>query len=132
MENASKALIIAGAILLAILIISLGIMIFNQAQEATKNGGMTKAEISTYNAQYTKYEGIQSGTNVKSLIQEIKANNAIDQSNGSDRAVVLDNNGTIKSLDANVSGTTKYEVKIVGYDDSGYVKTIKVTAVTKQ
>ena len=32
MENASKALIIAGAILLAILLISLGIMIFNQAQ----------------------------------------------------------------------------------------------------
>ena len=31
MENASKALIIAGAILLAILLISLGIMIFNQA-----------------------------------------------------------------------------------------------------
>ena len=33
MENASKALIIAGAILLAILLISLGIMIFNQAQD---------------------------------------------------------------------------------------------------
>ena len=31
MENASKALIIAGAILLAILIISLGIMIYQQA-----------------------------------------------------------------------------------------------------
>ena len=30
MENPSKALIIAGAILLAILLISLGIMIFNQ------------------------------------------------------------------------------------------------------
>ena len=32
MENASKALIIAGAILLAILLISLGIYIFSQAQ----------------------------------------------------------------------------------------------------
>ena len=36
MENASKALIIAGAILLAILLISLGIMIFNQAQQIFK------------------------------------------------------------------------------------------------
>ena len=36
MENASKALIIAGAILLAILLISLGIMIFNQAQDTDK------------------------------------------------------------------------------------------------
>ena len=32
MENASKALIIAGAILLAILLISLGIMIFNHQE----------------------------------------------------------------------------------------------------
>ena len=39
MENASKALIIAGAILLSILLISLGIMIFTQAQDATKNSG---------------------------------------------------------------------------------------------
>ena len=35
MENASKALIIAGAILLAILIIALGVFIFNKAKSAT-------------------------------------------------------------------------------------------------
>ena len=129
MENASKALIIAGAILLAILIISLGIMIFNQAQEATKNGGMTKAEVSTYNAQYTKYEGIQSGTNVKSLIQEIKANNAIDKSNGSTREAQIDGDITLNST---VSSTSKYTVTITEYDDSGYVKKINVKAVKKE
>ena len=37
MENASKALIIAGAILLAILIISLGILIFSQAHTSTRH-----------------------------------------------------------------------------------------------
>ena len=42
MENASKALIIAGAILLAILLISLGIMVFTQAQDVTKNSGSQK------------------------------------------------------------------------------------------
>ena len=40
MENASKALIIAGAILLAILIISLGILIFNQAQDTVGSVNM--------------------------------------------------------------------------------------------
>ena len=40
MENASKALIIAGAILLAILLISLGIMIYTQAQNTVQNSGM--------------------------------------------------------------------------------------------
>ena len=40
MENASKALIIAGAILLAILIISLGIMIFRQASGVVDSNAM--------------------------------------------------------------------------------------------
>ena len=36
MENASKALIIAGAILLAILIIGLGVFIFQKANRCSK------------------------------------------------------------------------------------------------
>lgn len=35
MENASKALIIAGAILISILLISLGIVMFNASKETT-------------------------------------------------------------------------------------------------
>ena len=57
MENASKALIIAGAILLAILLISLGIMIFNQAQDTVNNSGMSQAEITAFNNKFLKYEG---------------------------------------------------------------------------
>lgn len=77
MENASKALIIAGAILLSILIISLGIMIFNQAQDAMGNGGMSEAEISTFNNKFIKYEGSNKrGSTVKNLIQEVNINNA--------------------------------------------------------
>ena len=69
MENASKALIIAGAILLSILLISLGIMIFNQAQDSVQNSGMSKANVQTFNNTFLKYEGTKSGTDVKSLIQ---------------------------------------------------------------
>ena len=76
MENASKALIIAGAILLAILLISLGIMIFNQAQDTVTNSGMTEAELTSFNNKFVKYEGKQKGTMVKSMIQEVKSNNA--------------------------------------------------------
>ena len=49
MENASKALIIAGAILLAILIISLGILIYKQASGVVNNNAMSEVDISTYN-----------------------------------------------------------------------------------
>ena len=47
MENASKALIIAGAILLAILIITLGIVIYQQASGVINNSSMSQVEVNT-------------------------------------------------------------------------------------
>ena len=76
MENASKALIIAGAILLSILLISLGIMIFTQAQDVVTGSGMTEAQISAFNDKFVKYEGKRKGTMVKSLIQDVLATNS--------------------------------------------------------
>ena len=78
MENASKALIIAGAILLSILLISLGIMIFTQAQDTVNNSGMSDAEIQTFNSKLQKYESTAgiSGSQVKTMINEIIAINA--------------------------------------------------------
>ena len=49
MENASKALIIAGAILLSILIIALGIFVFNQAKNATNTDSLEDMNVSTFN-----------------------------------------------------------------------------------
>ena len=48
MENASKALIIAGAILISILLISVGIMVMNSTDEVT--GGMQQQMDSTSNS----------------------------------------------------------------------------------
>ena len=76
MENASKALIIAGAILLAILLISLGIMIFSQAQDTVTGSGMSEAELTAFNNKFLKYEGVQKGTMVKALCQDIMATNS--------------------------------------------------------
>ena len=75
MENASKALIIAGAILLAILLISLGIMIFTQAQGTIKDAGMSEAQLSAFNKKFTKYEGKQKGSTIRLLVQEVMVNN---------------------------------------------------------
>ena len=41
MENASKALIIAGAILISILLVSLGIIMFNNSKGVTDQAGDT-------------------------------------------------------------------------------------------
>ena len=122
MENASKALLIAGAILLAILIISLGIGIFTQAQDVTKNSGMSKAEIQAFNSQFTKYEGTQKGSNVKALISEVNASNASDRAEGNDRVINLDKPATISS-------SAQYKVSYTTDDNTGYINNIKVEII---
>lgn len=92
MENASKALIIAGAILLSILLISLGIMIFNQAQGTIKGAGMTEAQISAFNQKFTKYEGKQKGSSIRSLVQEVMANNNSEEASDETRVSINVNN----------------------------------------
>ena len=62
MENASKALIIAGAILLSILLISLGIAIFSQAQTVIDGSGMSDAEVQAFNSKFEKYQGAKKGS----------------------------------------------------------------------
>lgn len=76
MENASKALIIAGAILLAILIIGLGMLIFNQAKEQLTKTNLDQDTIATLNARFDNYIGDNvRGTSVKTLCNEIRNNN---------------------------------------------------------
>ena len=79
MENASKALIIAGAILLAILIISLGIFVYRQASGAINSGGMDEVQLATFNAKFRQYEGTQTGSVVKDLINTVLTNNNAEE-----------------------------------------------------
>ena len=130
MENASKALIIAGAILLAILLISLGIMIYNQAQNTVNNSGMSQAEIQAFNNKFTKYEAAseQPGSVVKSLVNEAISSNADTTTPG----VAVTLGGTqIVSVDNTTATTngvdTKKTYKVsLSYTD-GYVSTIAIT-----
>ena len=112
MENASKALIIAGAILLAILLISLGIFIFSQAQDTVNNSGMSQAEVTAFNNKFLKYEGIQKGSVVKSLLNDVAAinNDENNKSAGVSIQVTTDINeaqGFLVSVENDNSGKTK-------------------------
>ncbi len=95
MENASKALIIAGAILLSILLITLGIMIFTQAQSAINGSGMSEIEVNAFNQKFLKYEGNQKGSAIRSLVQEVMANNNNDQASDETMVSINVNNGTV-------------------------------------
>ena len=71
MENASKALIIAGAILLSILIIALGIYVFNMAKGATNTSSIEELNVSQFNQQFTNYRGRQAGSGVIDLLDKV-------------------------------------------------------------
>lgn len=75
MENASKALIIAGAILLSILIIGLGMYIYNQAAGAMTGANLDPQKIAAYNTQFEQYEGTQNGTQARALYNLIRSHN---------------------------------------------------------
>lgn len=82
MENASKALIIAGAILISILLVGVGVLIYNGAiggiNEAVTQ--MSQQEKDIFNAPFIKYEGAKvTGSNVRALVQEIISNNNANQ-----------------------------------------------------
>ena len=76
MENASKALIIAGAILISILIIGLGVFIYNQASGTVSKANLSSQEAMAQNNQFTAYFGDKcSAATVKSLCTAVNSNN---------------------------------------------------------
>ena len=83
MENASKALIIAGAILISILIVGLGVIIYNNVSGIASGTGLDSQEISAHNSPFEGYFGdYVSGSNLKALLTQVQANNSAANRNG--------------------------------------------------
>lgn len=77
MENASKALLIAGAVLIVILIIGISMSIFTAGQGniETAIGQMNTQEKQIFNGQFEQYTGTINSTKLKSLNAVVVANN---------------------------------------------------------
>ena len=119
MENASKALIIAGAILLAILIIGLGIFIYRQAANTVSDTGMDQLAIQQFNGQFENYiKDNVSGATVKSLIQLVKTNNAVEDSS---KTITLNYETGLN--ESGINSVEKYDVSVKNASgNDGYVK----------
>ena len=82
MENASKALIIAGAILIAILLISVGILVMNSVNKPldAATGEADSQAVQMYNAKFTNYAGSgKTATEVRQLLTLVETNNSTDK-----------------------------------------------------
>lgn len=138
MENASKALIIAGAILLSILIIGLGMLMFNQAKSAIEGTGIDDQKVATYNSQFDNYMGTNvNGTRVRSLYDTVRNHNITTQDDESLIIAIGDAStpADLNKAKAAIKAGKTYNVQVAedgGYDpNTGYIVKITVTENTK-
>lgn len=120
MENASKALIIAGAILLSILIIGLGMGVYNNSRNATEFD-FSDSEIAAINSKFEPYEGgNQKGSAVRNLISAVLAYNTSNaETNGAGDTTAIKiylDNAEVTSASSIVNKKT-YSVGF-GYDST--------------
>ena len=84
MENASKALLMAAAVLLGIMIISVGVAIFNTLSSFSQTtiARMQERQVAEFNSNFTKYYGQVDGEAIQVTIHDIiSAANFAKQSN---------------------------------------------------
>lgn len=76
MENVSKALLIAGAVIVCILIIAVGMYVFNDSQSTIADSmvSMSTQEIDAHNTKFAIYDGEQLGSKLKSLVGLLMSN----------------------------------------------------------
>lgn len=142
MENASKALIIAGSILISILIVGLGVIIYSNVSGIASGAGLSEQEITMHNSPFEAYfGGSVSGSNVKALLSKVTANNnaagANDEVIGNKIYIIDESNNAVTSSSIKTGRT--YTVKLAegdAYSDvdndnstywaNGYIKTIVI------
>lgn len=143
MENASKALIIAGAILLSILIIGLGMFIYQMASGAMENVNMDADKIRAYNSPFLAYEGTNvSGTQARALCDTVRNHNNAHLTDPSQQVVLMNSTavGVTTAPEENVEVSTITTVKTslragktytvdFGYDSkTGYIVAVGIYA----
>lgn len=150
MENASKALIIAGAILLSIIIISLGLVVVNNVRDSIEGQNLNQEELAKFNDQFISYEGTAvSGARVNSLIQQVISSNQAQIDNAGSNFVTCNfdslTDGSVRGVSddvitATATGSTlptgksarvvpgKQYTVVIGYGTNSAVNTITITA----
>jgi len=124
MENASKALLIAGAILIVIILIGIGVAVINSTSNIQDQAGSSADSMAaqTFNAQFTVYEGTgKSASQINSLRSVVNASNA---NNDTNRKV------TLSLPNSGITAGGSYKVTLVYGTEaapSAYVTAINVT-----
>lgn len=130
MENATKALLIAAAILIAIVVITLGVFVLGKGSTLVKeNSDMSEVEVTTYNSKFEGYCGKNiRGAQVRQLINAVNQHN---RTNADDESRQI----TIEGTGANADNTkndpnaikTGFSYTVTpSYGQGGLVNKIKI------
>ena len=132
MENATKALLIAGSILVVILLIAMGLKIFNTTNGTVESAKttMNSTEIALFNNQILPYLGDNKRKNdVLNMINKV---NAINQTN-TQKIMIYFGNGNVSGdlgyilnwVNSNLDSSKLYNISVGNMED-GYIKTINI------
>ncbi len=137
MENASKALLIAGAILIAILLIGIGMMVFGNIGGITAQSQqqMDSMEIQIFNSKFSSYAGNNvSGSNVKQLLNTIVAHNASTTDISLKLSLTMEttkiNEDKVKDEVSKIKANNRYSV-VFTPTSSGFYTTVTIKNVTQ-
>lgn len=148
MENASKALVMAGGVLIGILLLSLAVYLFADfgATSARVNEQNAQKQIVEFNSRFTAYENYKDENgewkitiyDIISLATYAKEYNAYNEESGEDKISVNIGIGVEKNLQLKQQqeyqniiekytidgGITKFKCNNIEYSNNGKVKTI--------
>lgn len=131
MENASKALIIAGAILISILLISVGILVMNSTSnvQGEMASQMDAAQKQSFNSQFNNYNGTnKTASDVRALYNTVISSNATHDESTTVTFTINGAEPTSETI-ADLSTRTRYRIVVNLNTETGLVDTINVTPV---
>ena len=133
MDNASKALIMAGAILIAVALVSLGVYLYQSAANSVGDSTayMDATKVETQNSKFEKYAGDRvKGPDVKSLIRAVGTFNANDIWPDHITIKLGTEESTESTLANSVDDRKYYKVQMTTYDATyGYLTYITISEV---
>jgi len=159
MDNASKALVMAGAILIAVMLISLGVLLYNRATDVATSSldSVNAVKNNADNQMYAQYLGAgKSKSQACSLLDLVMANNSNSENlilittsgsyipreasgatattatawaNATATSTVADLRGYRNTADQTVN--TLFTISVADYYQDGHIKTINIAAAPK-
>ena len=134
LENESKIKKILISIMMILATIIIAIYIYNMFSIATKGvdiyvSGFYNNQISKYNESFENYLGMQSGTEVKKIIQEALQKNENNYFDATICIKINDSNYLNIPNYKSIVDNKKYKVEVTKYTKSGLIKYISIQEI---